>query len=61
MMTNAHFARQAAYLAKNAADWAGDALLQPEVALDAPSTDRFLADMRARLVRIEEMIRPVDR
>jgi hypothetical protein len=56
-LTGAEFAQQCAFLAKNAAAWAGDALELTEFHhcdADPSMVARFLAEMRSRLDRIDE-------
>lgn len=56
-LTGAEFAQACAYIARNAASWAGDSLTLPEdhAAPIAPSTvARFTDDMRERLNRLDE-------
>ncbi len=56
-LTNAAFAEQCAYLAKNAAAWAGDCLTLPEYnhrPVDPTTVARFTDDMRNRLDRLDE-------
>lgn len=55
-MTNAEFSQIVAYMAKNCAHWAGDALSLPE-RINSPMSEenrrRFVAEMRERLDRID--------
>lgn len=57
-ISNVEFARQAGFLAKNAADWSSDALSPAEgVArpMGQEPLDRFLSEMRKRLDLIEDL------
>jgi len=57
-LTEAKFAQLCAYIATNAAKWAGDMLTLPEdhnKAVDAKTVKRFTDEMRARLDRLDEM------
>ncbi len=57
-LSNAEFARQAAYLAKNSSHWAGDSMMLSD-RLGEPvreeALQRFLSEMRERLDLIEDM------
>lgn len=56
-LTEAQFAQQCAYIAKNAAAWAGDTLTLPENhhrPADANMVRRFTDEMRERLARLDE-------
>ncbi|EGP57375.1 hypothetical protein Agau_C201679 [Agrobacterium tumefaciens F2] len=56
-LTEAQFAQQCAYIAKNAAAWAGDTLTLPENhhrPADANMVRRFTDEMRGRLDRLDE-------
>lgn len=56
-ITHAQFSAQAAYLAKDASNWAADVLMLPEdygKPMRDGALERFLAGMRERLNRIEE-------
>ncbi len=57
-LTEAKFAQLCAYIATNAAKWAGDMLTLPEdhnQPVDAKTVKRFTDEMRARLDRLDEM------
>ncbi|MFC3074967.1 hypothetical protein [Shinella pollutisoli] len=56
-LTEAQFSMQCAFIAKNAAAWAGDILTLPENynrKADAKTVARFTDEMRARLDRLDE-------
>ena len=57
-ISHAKFSRQAAFLAKNSADWAADCLMLDED-LSRPMrnepVERYLKDMRGRLNMIEKV------
>lgn len=58
-MTNALFARQAAFLANLCSEWAGDTLSYPENELNnqvsVATVNRFAEQVQARLTRITDM------
>lgn len=57
-LTEAKFAQLCAYIAANAAKWAGDILTLPEDhqrPVDAKTVKRFTDEMRGRLDRLDEM------
>ncbi len=57
-ITHLEFARQAAYLAKNASDWSGDTLILPEKAQEPMrdwSVRKFVTYVREMADRIEQM------
>ncbi|MGN7710815.1 hypothetical protein [Agrobacterium radiobacter] len=59
-LTEAQFAQQCAYIAKNAAAWAGDTLTLPENhhrPADANMVKRFTDEIRGRLDRLDESAR----
>lgn len=56
-LTEAQFSMQCAFIAKNAAAWAGDILTLPERCnepAEAKTVARFTSDMRGRLDRLDE-------
>jgi hypothetical protein len=56
-LTEAQFSMQCAFIAKNAAAWAGDILTLPERCnepADAKTVARFTSEMRGRLDRLDE-------
>ena len=56
-LTEAQFSMQCAFIAKNAASWAGDILTNPEdygKPADARTVARFTDEMRGRLDRLDE-------
>ncbi len=57
-LTHARFAASVAYLAKVAAQWAGDSLMLPEhhdKPVSRSTVDRFCAEIRDRVSYIEQM------
>ena len=57
-LSEAEFARQCTFIAKNAAAWAGDILTLPELYSEhasASTVARFTDEMRARLDRLDGM------
>ena len=56
-LTTAHFSMQCAFIAKNAAAWAGDALTLPEELnqpVDVKAVARFTDKMRETLDRLDK-------
>ena len=56
-LTEAQFSMHCAFIAKNAASWAGDSLTLPEkhnLPIDPNTVARFTDDMRLRLDRLDE-------
>ena len=56
-LTTSQFSMQCAFIAKNAAAWAGDALTLPErlnEAADVTAVARFTDEMRERLDRLDK-------
>ncbi|MBS0258321.1 MAG: hypothetical protein JSR13_11485 [Proteobacteria bacterium] len=57
-LTQAKFAQLCAYIATNAAKWAGDALELPkdhQRPVDAKTVKRFTDEMRGRLDRLDDL------
>ncbi len=57
-LTEAKFAQLCAYIATNAAKWAGDVLTMPEdhnKPVDPKTVKRFTDEMRGRLDRVDEL------